>query len=693
MYISKILLSNWKSYEAAEFEFPAPSDGRNIVLIGAPNGYGKTSLFEAIVLGLFGEQGYSMIARSRFSNTDDGETMSYRDFLEKSLHRGAPKTPQASCSVTLVLIDDSDEPLEIQRTWHFSESGSYNRNDDVLRVYEGVSRDIVNPIPGDDRGAEDWISEYVAKKALPLSLAKFFLFDGELVSNLAERSQSAQIRMAIEGLLGIHVLKDLKERLIQYEKSKRRQFPKVANDAITTLPGEIADLSERLTKTNEKISEISDNRETLTSERKLLIGELSNYGPKSMESVAEQYSQIEKHKKIIEDGYIKLERLMIAEFALALSGKKLRKRVTNRLAGEADRERWEMIKSEGYGNLKKFLKSLDEEIQKITPKLDDNQRKELQSCAKGCWDKLWYPPPKGFDAQPLHSYLSESQRSKVAEKISEIDMLGMPEIVDLLNMISEHEGSRVLIKQAIDLMETASPDIEDMQKRLNILDTEIQNMDNEIGSLKKEKGALEAQLGNKNAELAKVESRQYAAAPALRRAVRASKVLSVIDQIEAKSVPTQINVIADEMTKAYHSMAHKKDQLKKIEIDDECNVKLIDSSGVDMRDFDLSAGEKQIFTQSLIYAVSLVSKQGFPMVIDTPLGRLDVEHRKGVLRHLVQRGHQVVLLSTNTEVVGEYLREIENHVQKTYNITYDSVSDVSKSTVQVGYFSEQENAK
>ena len=693
MYISKILLKNWKSYETAAFEFPSPSDGKNIVLIGAPNGYGKTSLFEAVVLGLFGEQGYSTIARSRFLNTDSGEAISYRDFLEKSLHRGAPMTPQASCSVTLVLIDDNDEPLEIQRTWHFSESGSYNKNDDVLRVYEGVSREIVNPVPSDDRGTEDWISEYVAKKAIPLSLAKFFLFDGELVSNLAERSQSAQIRMAIEGLLGIHVLKDLRDRLIQYEKSKRRQFPKVANDAITTLPGEIADLSERLTRTGEKISEISDNRETLTSERKSIISELSSYGPKSMESVAEQYSQIEKHKKIIENGYAELERLMIAEFALAISGKKLRKKVTNRLSGEADRERWEMIKSEGYGNLKKFLKSLDSEIKDIDPKLSESQRKDLLNCAKGCWDKLWYPPPKGFDAQPLHSYLSESQRSKVVNKISEIDMLGMPEIVDLLNMISEHEGCRVRIRQEIDLMETASPDIEDMQKRLNNLDAEIQDMDNEIGSLKKEKEALEAQLGNKNAELAKVESRQYAAAPALRRAVRASKVLSVIDQIEAKSVPTQIDVIADEMTRAYHSMAHKKDQLKKVEIDDKCNVKLIDSSGVDMRDFDLSAGEKQIFTQSLIYAVSLVSKKGFPMVIDTPLGRLDVEHRKGVLRHLVQRGHQVILLSTDTEVVGQYLREIEDHVQKSYCVTHESVSDVGRSTVHVGYFGQQENTK
>ena len=73
---------------------------------------------------------------------------------------------------------------------------------------------------------------------------------------------------------------------------------------------------------------------------------------------------------------------------------------------------------------------------------------------------------------------------------------------------------------------------------------------------------------------------------------------------------------------------------------------------------------------------------------DTPLGRLDIEHRKGVLNHLVQREHQVILLSTNTEVVGEYLREIAPHVQKKYLIHFERVGDIGQSSVSPGYFEE-----
>jgi DNA sulfur modification protein DndD len=45
----------------------------------------------------------------------------------------------------------------------------------------------------------------------------------------------------------------------------------------------------------------------------------------------------------------------------------------------------------------------------------------------------------------------------------------------------------------------------------------------------------------------------------------------------------------------------------------------------------------------------------FPFVVDTPLGRLDEEHRIGVLEHFTKRAGQAIMLSTDTEIVGKYL--------------------------------------
>jgi DNA sulfur modification protein DndD len=69
MYISQIVLRDWKAYASALFEFPAPTAKKNIVLIGAPNGYGKTSLFEAIVLGIFGRDGLNRAGFAGGSNS------------------------------------------------------------------------------------------------------------------------------------------------------------------------------------------------------------------------------------------------------------------------------------------------------------------------------------------------------------------------------------------------------------------------------------------------------------------------------------------------------------------------------------------------------------------------------------------------------------------------------------------------
>ena len=115
-------------------------------------------------------------------------------------------------------------------------------------------------------------------------------------------------------------------------------------------------------------------------------------------------------------------------------------------------------------------------------------------------------------------------------------------------------------------------------------------------------------------------------------------------------------------------------------------IGLLGPGGQNLRDYDLSAGEKQVFTQALFAAVAAVSQRVFPLVIDTPLGRLDEEHRIGVLRFLAERPSQVILISTDTEVVGPYLDAVRDRVADAWLLRNVTEGDSGRSWVERGYF-------
>ena len=62
MKINKVKLYNFSSYEGNnEFDFEITDAGKNIVLIGGKNGAGKTSLFTAIKVALYGPLAYGYV--------------------------------------------------------------------------------------------------------------------------------------------------------------------------------------------------------------------------------------------------------------------------------------------------------------------------------------------------------------------------------------------------------------------------------------------------------------------------------------------------------------------------------------------------------------------------------------------------------------------------------------------------------
>ncbi|WP_081060318.1 DNA sulfur modification protein DndD [Burkholderia territorii] len=693
MFLKKIYLRDWKAYVDGRFDFPAPTARKNVVLIGAPNGYGKTSFFEAMVLGMFGRYGLPLIARAPLSGAEDSKlTTTYNQFLSGALHRRALDQGRTSCSVELEFDDEDDGPLIVKRTWHFSASGAgtgqHRPQEEELIVYEGPDARPVRVPPSErDGGGNDYLQAYIARKLIPHTLATFFMFDGEQVQALASRDMAAQVRTGIEGLLGIPVLRELAEDLRKYAANRRTGQGAASDDVIKRIERELKALGEEQTELVANLEGLSPEMDALTAKRDQLTRELGSFGSGSVALLRDRQEQMLRFKQERERIWGEFGELLINELPLALVGEPLREKTRKQLQAEEALAQWTAGRTQVESRVDKYMVAVEVEITKVAPPLDLKQKSDVCQRVRDALSALWDPPSQECADSIRHGLLGSAERAQAIGHLQEIGGLSTAELSDLLDQAEEYEKQIRSLDAEIAEVQGIAPHADAKIREIKGIGSRLDELNRTRGALQSRLEAVEAEIASKRQELARYVKSRHDAAPALRRAERADTVAEAIDKIVGDAIPGQVSAVGEAMTEAWRAMAHKT-LVKKVDIDNSCDVKLLSVSGRDTRELDLSAGEQQVFAQALISAIATVSGRDFPIIVDTPLGRLDVKHRMGVLKHFLSRSGQVILLSTDTEVVGQYYDAIRTRVSKAYRVDHIDDGEIGISKPTVGYFEE-----
>jgi DNA sulfur modification protein DndD len=215
MWISKLDLTCFKGYQSQTFVFPEPENGKNIVLIGGLNGYGKTSILEALYLCLYGKDAIVHLARAGLKTEDK---KGYPTFLERAFNG------LDTMIVRVVINKTKTKAVDISRKWYFRSNGNWTGEE------ETIVRDIIRGIPDNPRtdGKSGFnLADLLDEVFVPAHIAPFFFFDGEEVKKLADQSRIEQVKQGLEGLLGVVLLRELAERLKNFENLRKSEVVNV----------------------------------------------------------------------------------------------------------------------------------------------------------------------------------------------------------------------------------------------------------------------------------------------------------------------------------------------------------------------------------------------------------------------------------------------------------------------------------
>jgi DNA sulfur modification protein DndD len=168
--------------------------------------------------------------------------------------------------------------------------------------------------------------------------------------------------------------------------------------------------------------------------------------------------------------------------------------------------------------------------------------------------------------------------------------------------------------------------------------------------------------------------------------IRAEQARESIHLFKMASTNKKLSQVSALITDAFLRLVGKESLIKSIEVDSNTlELVLTKPDGDLIENEQLSHGERQILAYAVLWGLSKVSGRPLPTVIDTPMGRLDEKHRMNLAENYFhQASHQVVILSTDTEIYGKFLAAMKPGIGKMYSLEFN---DITKSTQIIeGYF-------
>jgi DNA sulfur modification protein DndD len=268
--------------------------------------------------------------------------------------------------------------------------------------------------------------------------------------------------------------------------------------------------------------------------------------------------------------------------------------------------------------------------------------------------------------------------------LDEVEAVVRPQALALLTEMDDLNLHYSTLERVVQRADSAAAGL--LLDELRLADQRVGSTETTLKSRQDELKVLRGQLVTLERERRRILEDQAAATLDADRSALAARTAQALADYEQRLLEHKLVQLRAEFVGRFNRLARKTDLIADVRIDPETfAATLVDRSGHEVPKANLSAGEKQIYAIAMLWALARTSGRPLPMIIDTPLARLDSEHRANLVnRYFPAASHQVVLLSTDTELDEALVKELGKSVSHAYRLDYEGTQN--RTVVSRGYF-------
>ena len=619
------------------------SGSKPVVLIGGKNGRGKTSILEAVLLSLYGSNSFAY-SESKFST--------YGQYLKSYVNK-VDGSLETFVEMEFSTGSDATDVFCVRREW---DGKSQRTHEKIIVKRNGDTDDFLT---------ENW--GIFIENLLPSALSSFFFFDGEKISELAVDDTSEQVKESIKAMLGITVLDVLESDLgrIVSKISKYDSDNSVFRE-LDILRDKKEKAEAKLNEIDQKIVDIKRAIEKTQNELEKLNADYSVRGGGILEQRNELLQKRGEELALIKSYQEQLIDVASGELPLALV-----RDLVDQISQEAQLENEKKLDSiaierinETYKKYTSHSKELESFIKFLRRSYSNKSADNKYNLSESCLLQLNSLRHDMLEQNKEKAKDIIKMRNKHQKKIDEIDNslsidIDEKNLRDLLKRIKKKEG--ILFDNKVDL--------EIVQKERIAAHGELLAVESEY-----------SKLAEKTISLFETSDSEQ------RIAKYAHMAIAIIQNYRIKLQERKIDVLARTMTTCYKKLANKKNLVDSITIDvNNLDFHYLNRDGDEIAKKRLSAGEKQLMVVSLLWALAICSQKKLPVIIDTPLSRLDSSHRTALVKtYFPHASDQTIILSTDSEIDEKYYGMIKKNVGDEYTLKYDDKTRTAR--IVTGYF-------